>query len=273
MADLEFIKHCYNGHQVRQRISDDYVNLTDLAKSEGRRVGDYLALPDTKAYIQALASDLGVLPENLVTTKKGSKAGTYAHPEIAMDCAQWVSMPCRIWANRTLVQVVKAGGNPPQVTPDQIVALLTRSNASAWKERFEAEFYEHLSRLTNLEQIGHKRPKYWAALTNEFVYDLLPEGVADALRKCRTENGGWDKLHQYLSPEGLAVFQDHMRTLIRDMEGIDSINQLRRIWSNRSKFLYRRDLVQLALFNDYRKDGKLTKAKQVEPASDQDLTA
>ena len=65
------VKHDWNGHQVRQRSADGYVNLTDMCKAEGRRVGDYLDLPTTKAYIAALASDVRLLPDSLVVKKEG----------------------------------------------------------------------------------------------------------------------------------------------------------------------------------------------------------
>jgi len=101
------VKHDYNNTPIRQRTSDDYVCLTDLAQSEGRRVGDFLDLPRTQEYISALAKDLSLLPENLVIKGRGRNGSTYGHPELAMKMAQWVSIPCEIWANRTLVRVVK----------------------------------------------------------------------------------------------------------------------------------------------------------------------
>jgi len=101
------VKHDYNGTPIRQKLSDDYVCLTDMAKVEGRRVGDYLDLPETRRYISALAKDLSLLPEDLVVKKEGRNGGSYAHPEIAIDCAQWVSVEFRVWANRTLVRAVK----------------------------------------------------------------------------------------------------------------------------------------------------------------------
>lgn len=104
------VHHNYNNAQVDQRESDEYVNLTQLCQSEGKLVADYLRLENTKAFIEALASDMGIPISQIIQTKKGgtsSEQGTWAHPEIAMDCAQWVSIPCRIWANRNLVRIVR----------------------------------------------------------------------------------------------------------------------------------------------------------------------
>lgn len=141
MSKIQLFDHEFNGYKIRQRSEDDYVNITDLAKSEGKRVGDYLALPSTKDYIAALAAKLGALPDDLVTKKRGGKEGgnTYAHPEIAMHCAQWVSMECRLWANNTLVRVVE--GDPS----------LTREQLSRHDDKTAAEEIKH--RVKTMEDL------------------------------------------------------------------------------------------------------------------------
>ena len=85
----KIIKHDWNGHSISQKVDDGFVNLTDMCKAEGRRVGDYLDLPGTKAYITALADHLGLLPENLVLRKEGRGGSTSAHPDIAAKCKEW----------------------------------------------------------------------------------------------------------------------------------------------------------------------------------------
>jgi KilA-N domain len=98
----------FNGYKIRQRSEDEFVNITDMAKSGGKRVGDYLDLSSTKSYVAALSTRLNKLPGNLVVKKEGRGGGTFAHPEIAIDCAQWVSMECKLWANQTLCRYVEA---------------------------------------------------------------------------------------------------------------------------------------------------------------------
>ena len=113
----KIVKHDFNGNPIRQRVSDEYVSLTDMAKVEGKQVNDYLRLETTKAYAEALSVNTGIpVLELIVARVGGSHAGTMAHPEIAMDCAQWVSIPFRIWANRTLVRVVKEQAHPQSET-------------------------------------------------------------------------------------------------------------------------------------------------------------
>lgn len=53
-----------------------------------------------------------------------------------------------------------------------------------WTKRFPDEFYEQLFRLRGWQYRppSVKRPKYVGKLTNELVYEQLPEGVLDELR-------------------------------------------------------------------------------------------
>ncbi len=53
-----------------------------------------------------------------------------------------------------------------------------------WTKRFPDDFYEQLFRLRGWQYrpISVKRPKYVGKLTNELVYEKLPQGVLDELR-------------------------------------------------------------------------------------------
>ena len=53
-----------------------------------------------------------------------------------------------------------------------------------WTKRFPDDFYEQLFRLRGWQYrpISVKRPKYVGKLTNELIYEKLPEGVLDVLR-------------------------------------------------------------------------------------------
>ncbi len=108
---MKIIKHDYNGSIVSQD-ADGYVSLTDMSKASGKLVGDYLRLNSTQNYLDALSSDMGIPTSALVKVFKGGndKQGTWAHPEIAIDFAQWCSPQFRIWANRTLKNVLEKRG-------------------------------------------------------------------------------------------------------------------------------------------------------------------
>lgn len=107
MTDIT-LTHDYNGSKIQQRWSDEYVDLTSLAQSEGKSLADYSRLKSTTEYIKALSADMGIPISELFQINQGNGGHTFGHPEIAIDVAKWVSIPCRIWANRTLTEVIRS---------------------------------------------------------------------------------------------------------------------------------------------------------------------
>ena len=106
------MQHNYNGSIISQD-TEGYVSLTDMAQAVGKRVNDYSRLSSTQEYIEALSVDTGIPVSALVKTFKGGneKQGTWAHPEIAIDFAQWCNPQFRIWANRTLKNAIEKRGS------------------------------------------------------------------------------------------------------------------------------------------------------------------
>lgn len=104
---MTVIKHNWNDVLISQRKDDSYVCLTDMAKACDRRVNDYVRLDSTQEYLKAISVDAGIpVSDLLLSVKSSTDQRTWAHPEIAIDFAQWVSVPFRIWANRTLKSVI-----------------------------------------------------------------------------------------------------------------------------------------------------------------------
>lgn len=103
------IKHSYNGAIISQE-SDGYVSLTDMAKASGKKVNDYLRLASSKAYFEGLSGSTGIPVDRLIRVNESSgrnqDRGTWSHPEIAVDFAQWCSIPFRIWANSVLRNII-----------------------------------------------------------------------------------------------------------------------------------------------------------------------
>jgi hypothetical protein len=109
--DGDIKNHDYKGFAIAQR-NDGYVNITKLAQSEGKRLNDYSRLKTTVDFIEALSVSTGISALTLVQfdSSTSNDRATWAHPIVAMDVAQWVSVDCRIWANTTLVRIVANRG-------------------------------------------------------------------------------------------------------------------------------------------------------------------
>jgi len=143
--------------------------------------------------------------------------------------AQKSSRAFRAIGLRALIQ--QSTGYKPNLkrtlTAGEIIEICCLPVPTTWQRRFPCEYYEHLSRLTGLVVDGHTRPAYWAALTKELVYNYLPEGIYSEIKRCKDESGNFDKLHQYLSADGVQILETHQKRVLHHMQGAANINQLR----------------------------------------------
>jgi hypothetical protein len=76
------------------RKSDNYVNLTKMCQSAGKKFKHYYENQQTKDFIKELCSVVGIPTTELVDIIRGgipNLQGTWADPLIAINCAQWCS--------------------------------------------------------------------------------------------------------------------------------------------------------------------------------------
>jgi hypothetical protein len=68
-----------------------------------------------------------------------------------------------------------------------------------WTRRFEPDFYENLFRLRGWQYrpISVKKPLYVGKLTNQLVYEKLPPGVLDELRRINPTNENGRRKHKH----------------------------------------------------------------------------
>jgi predicted GIY-YIG superfamily endonuclease len=75
--------------QVRK---DGCINATQLCKAGNKLIGHFLELKQTKEYLQALSSNIGIPILKLITANVGGEhSGTWVHRKVAYHLAQWVS--------------------------------------------------------------------------------------------------------------------------------------------------------------------------------------
>lgn len=110
---------------VEHQFSDDgWFNATLASRPFNKRPIDWLRLPDTEQYINALIqheinkSDVGkshITISNFVKTKKGNSKqftqGTWLHPKLAVRFAQWLDVSFAIWCDEQIDQLL-SGKHP-----------------------------------------------------------------------------------------------------------------------------------------------------------------
>ena len=101
-----------------------------------------------------------------------------------------------------------------------------------WSKIFPDEFYEQLFRLrgwTGFGESGRKMPGVVGYFTNEIVYERLPKGILEALKKKTPKSEAGNNLvryHQSLSEDyGVKHLEKHLIAVIALMKSADSWDQ------------------------------------------------
>ncbi|MES0129426.1 P63C domain-containing protein [Mesorhizobium sp. M0029] len=105
----------------------------------------------------------------------------------------------------------------------QLLSLYLSEEKLAWARRFPNEYYRQLYRLRGWGwPVGKAKTPLVGKLTNKIVYDRLPDGVLEELRKRNPTEPGtgrrkW-KHHQFLSEDlGQPDLRDHLLQLVAIM--------------------------------------------------------
>lgn len=89
----------YQGQPV-QFSTGGWINATDVAKQFGKLPGEWMRLPETKRYMEALASALNEgESRNLIRSSRGRGGGTWLHPKLAVTFARWLDIDFAVWCD------------------------------------------------------------------------------------------------------------------------------------------------------------------------------
>lgn len=92
----------YNNMVIESRSSDNFINATQLCKAGGKHFKHWYALDSTKELINMLDGNLkvGIPTFKSVDVKKGRYGGSWIHPDLAVQLAQWISPMFAIQVSR-----------------------------------------------------------------------------------------------------------------------------------------------------------------------------
>jgi hypothetical protein len=132
MTKNQKISRNVNGITVEQRVTDGFINGTAMCVAHGKEISDWFRNRETIELLEALALDLDLeinpgisqdsnaarisaaYPE-LVISKRGSPkngGGTWLHPDLAIQLAQWCSALFAIQVSRWVREWMTTGQNP-----------------------------------------------------------------------------------------------------------------------------------------------------------------
>lgn len=89
--------------------SGAYCNLNDIAKPFGKRVDNWMRLKSTTSLLREFEQDPCYNGNPGILTKEGRGGGTFAHPDIAIQFAQWCSPGFALWVSRQIRHLLEFG--------------------------------------------------------------------------------------------------------------------------------------------------------------------
>lgn len=143
MPKIPMVSRDVNGTAIEQRQTDGFINATAMAVAHGKDLNDWFTTKDTLELFVALADDLGLeiktgdfrdldvsrlsaakyaeIFPGLIFSKRGSPlvgGGTWLHPDLAIQEAQWCNKPFAIQVSRWVREWMTSAYNPIQLEAD-----------------------------------------------------------------------------------------------------------------------------------------------------------
>ena len=125
-AEIQLINHSLDNNLVCQRKDNGYINATALCKACDRKIATYLRADSTKEFLNALSLEVQICTSNLTITVQGRgdkiQQGTWVHPYVAINLAQWASPKFAVAVSKWVFDWVN-GQKTPEVEPAEQKAL------------------------------------------------------------------------------------------------------------------------------------------------------
>ena len=102
---VKLIKADFDG-QLMQFNDAGWFNATVAAERFGKRPVNWLELPSTGSYMDAMAAALKVGKSDLLEIKKGRSGGTWLHPKMAVAFARWLSDDFAVWCDLQIDKII-----------------------------------------------------------------------------------------------------------------------------------------------------------------------
>lgn len=143
MAKTPTVFRDVNGISIEQRQTDGFINGTAMSVAHGKDLPQWFRTKDTLELFDALSADLGLnvnpvdlqdldvsrlsaskyaeLFPGLIFSKRGSPStggGTWLHPDLAIQLAQWCNKPFAIQVSRWIREWMTSAYNPIQLEAD-----------------------------------------------------------------------------------------------------------------------------------------------------------
>lgn len=110
--------YCDNPITFKNVDGSIMVNATEMARQYGKRTTDWVRLPSTKKFLDALTEVRKSHFAYIQSIKGGSNAGgeTWMHEDVALEFARWLAPEFAIWCNDRIKELITTGST--SLTPN-----------------------------------------------------------------------------------------------------------------------------------------------------------
>ena len=109
-----------NGIEIRQRISDGYVDAVSICDACDKDFAEYSNVRFTKRFLVELSRDTGIDESGLVQRADGDEI--WVHPQVAINLSQWASAKLAVVVPKLVIEwSVKTGCKTPASDKDKFV--------------------------------------------------------------------------------------------------------------------------------------------------------
>ena len=102
-----------NDYSLLYRKEDGYIDVTNLCKAGNKEFKHWNSLEKTQPFLKVLSSEVGISTSLLIKSKKGKSSlfdqGTWAHPQVAINIAQWISPEFDVKVSKWIFELMITG--------------------------------------------------------------------------------------------------------------------------------------------------------------------
>lgn len=108
MTKLATEVRTFNDHAITFQ-TDGWFNATEAAAKFGKTPNEWLRLPSTVEYLEAVERKYGKIP--YLKTKRGSGGGTWISPKLAVNFARWLNVDFAVWCDDQIDELLRGKTN------------------------------------------------------------------------------------------------------------------------------------------------------------------
>ena len=100
------------GYTIEHREEDGYINVTNLCKAGDKLFKNWKKTQKTKAFLQVLSRSVPIRTDLLIKTQTGGlneNRGTWVHPQVAINIAQWISPSFDVKVSGWVYEIMMTG--------------------------------------------------------------------------------------------------------------------------------------------------------------------